>query len=560
MKKSYNNGQLMKIPTGFFTKQNFWLYVRQFFLLISLIILCSCGAAEEKNTEEESLPEVVVQTEVLKEPQANKDITVSMRTPKTLNPLLNEDITVDRTCKLIFEDLLTIDEFQKPMPNLAESYKFSEDGLVITVVLKNDILWHNGEHLTAYDVEFSINTIKSAGDGSIYKKKITNINSCNVVDDRTINIVYNSVYGGNAYSLDFPIIPKSYYGVEHDSLKPVGCGAYKFEYYERDKEMTLVANENYFKGKALIDKIFVYLTPNIEADKTSFEHGIIDVITSNIVDLGKYRGSMETNYTAFNTMYYDFIGFNYDNPVFSDKNIRKSIAHIISKDEIIESVYLGHALSTLMPINPNSWLYEPELSDFNFNSKLSEELIIESGYTAGEEGILTKTTETGKLTLNFRILVNLENAERVKLADILKKNLAAIGVKSEIINVPFEEYNSKIANREFDIIIGGYNLDVFPDLTFLFETSSIEKGTNIFKYSNPEMDAKLSMVRSSKNDQELKANIKDIQRLIAEEIPCISIVFRNSALLTNKNIYGEIMPTINNVYNNIQQWFVYDEE
>ncbi|MDR2940903.1 MAG: peptide ABC transporter substrate-binding protein [Clostridiales bacterium] len=524
-----------------------------------IIILCSCSSPEPAAPPKEADATLEAAGEDLIQPQPGKSVSISTRPPKTLNPLLNEDITVDRALRLIFDSLARIDEFQKPAPSLAEWFVFSEDGLTLTLKLKDGLVWHDGEGITAYDIEYSINTIKAAGENTIYKKNVTNINSCTVTDYLTVDIVFNSVYGGNSYSLDFPIIPMHYYGGTPDNMHPIGSAAYKFDYFEKDKEIGLVSNTAY-PEKPLIDQIIISITPNIDADRTSFEHGIIDAMTSDLVDLGKFRSSKEINITHYNTMYYDFIGFNYKNPVFSDVNIRKAIAHIISKEEIIESVYLGRATPTLMPVNPNSWLYDTDLADFNFNATLSQELIQASGYALDGDGFLSKDIEGTKHSLNFRILVNEENGERSKIAALLQKNLESVNVKGEIIEVPFEEYVQKINNREFDILVGGYNLSIFPDLTFLFETSSTASGTNIFSYSNPEMDSRLAAVRGSRNDTELKANTKALQQFMAQDIPCISLVFRNAALLTDTNIYGEIMPTVNNVFNNIHLWFVYEEE
>ena len=73
-------------------------------------------------------------------------LTLSMRIPETLNPLLNREETVDRILKLIYLPLLDFDETGKAMPAVAESWNMGEDGKTVSVQLKKDIMWQNGVH------------------------------------------------------------------------------------------------------------------------------------------------------------------------------------------------------------------------------------------------------------------------------------------------------------------------------------------------------------------------------------------------------------------------------
>ena len=118
-------------------------------------------------------------------------LNLTMRQPKTLNPLINDDITVDSILHLVFETLFVLDENQKPTPNLADSYSFSEDGLTLTINMKNNMYWQDGTSISAEDVIFSLDTIRNSPEGSLYKNVLRNISSYNS-SGSSVNITYSS--------------------------------------------------------------------------------------------------------------------------------------------------------------------------------------------------------------------------------------------------------------------------------------------------------------------------------------------------------------------------------
>lgn len=98
-----------------------------------------------------------------------------MRNPTSLNPLLNNDRTVNQVLNLVFDSLFVLNEEEKPVENLVESYAYSDTGSYMTLTLKKNILFHDGEELHADDVVYSIDTIKGAPDDSIYKVNVKKI-------------------------------------------------------------------------------------------------------------------------------------------------------------------------------------------------------------------------------------------------------------------------------------------------------------------------------------------------------------------------------------------------
>ena len=103
-------------------------------LLILCLGLCGCGKNEEKQDDFTAIGGEGTETVM------EDMLTLSMRIPETLNPLLNREETVDRILKLIYMPLLEFDETGKPSPAIAKSWEMGADGKTVTMQLQNDIM------------------------------------------------------------------------------------------------------------------------------------------------------------------------------------------------------------------------------------------------------------------------------------------------------------------------------------------------------------------------------------------------------------------------------------
>ena len=496
--------------------------------------------------QEEEIVEIIVTpepTEAVILPDKGGEIRLSVRAPKTLNPLLNEDQTVDNLLKLVFEPLAVLNDKQKPVSNLAE-FSFSSDGMSAVVTLKN-AKWSDSAPITSEDIAFSIQTLKNAPSEAIYANAVSNVDNCEPIDSRSARINFKRHYAAQAYSLCFPIIPQHYYegetGENFDkNLKPLGNGLYVVEKYEIMKSVKLTANDLSFREKPYISEITALVIPDKETELHAFEQSIIDAVAAPLANWGKYHGLRDIHVTEYDTTNFDFIGFNFNNSLFRDKNIRVAVAHCLNVEEIIDGVYLNHASRASAPINAESWLYEPDVAQYEFDLEEAGKLIGESEFSK----------------ISFSILVNSENDERSNIAEILSKNLESLNVKTEIISVGFDEFQEKLEVRDFDLFLGGYNLSTAPDLTFAFHSSKIGVGGNYMGYSDYLMDGLLEQAAGAVGDGNFLRAQSAVQKWVAEELPVISLVFRKSALLTDTNIRGEITPVLNNIFFNMNDWFI----
>ncbi len=527
-------------------------------LLAAIAIFIFSGCSGDKNNSQTTDNSIVVENTTSSESSESKnEIVLSMRTTQNLNPLTNEDESVDNILKLMFEPFVAIDETFKPQPSIAESWAFSEDGRTLSIKIKDNLYWHNGGKITADDVVFSVNTIKSSSENSVYKECGNNIVSCTKNGELNVSITFSRAYSGNIYYLTFPIISSSYYGsgkIEDKNLEPMGNSAYGFKSFTPAKELRLVKTDNSFGKTAATNDVCVNITPNKDTDLYSFDQGIIDVVYANVTEMGKYGTSNNKQIFEYPTNYIDYVAFNWNKTLFQDKNLRKAIAYALPKEEIAESVYLSHAQVANTIVNPSSWLYESEATKYEYDLDQAKTILEQSGWIDGNnDGIRERTTNELNEVLQFNILVNSENEERKQVALQLSEKLRTIGISATVEAVDFATYQERLLNNNFDIYIGGVEQNIIPDFTYLLGTGG---SMNFTGYSSEQTDLFLNACTNSFNDEDMKNSFSALQKYVAEEVIYLPIVYRNSAIFANNRINGDISATATNIFKNCYSWYI----
>lgn len=192
---------------------------------------------------------------------------LSSETIDTLNPVISQSEDVYYISKLIYDGLYDYDENMSVIPRLASEYTINTEKAFIEVTLKDGIKWHNGNNLKASDVVFTINAMKAAGSKCPYYNKISRIHSAFMRSKNVVAIYFNNNYNCSLDDLVFPIVPSSQYSgtgafvAAKDDFRPIGTGQYKYNSYNKKKQLELIPNDNYF-GTAAEKNITVTLLPD----------------------------------------------------------------------------------------------------------------------------------------------------------------------------------------------------------------------------------------------------------------------------------------------------------
>lgn len=515
----------------------------------------------------------------------------------TLNPLKTENKSYYHFSKLIFEGLFEFDKDLNVKEQLAESYEIRDEGRSIQIKLKDNILWHDGEKFKADDVAFTINTIKYSSADSIYGEMLvealgahgsTNIGKIidiSVLDDLNLIIKFDNSYSNNLEVLTFPIISRHTFeqgnrnnvniasALAIDDYKVLGTGPFKFTGYEKKKQITLKSNENYRDGKPYIDEIIGRVIGTESDILTAFETGQINVATTIGVDWDKYSQNKRINILEYTSPNYEFLGFNFSKEIFSGEDgqgLRRAIAYGIDRQSIIETVYLGHGTQTDVPIHPSSWLLSDDANSYGYNLDEAKKELKKIGWEDLDGDGLLEDSNGGKISLN--ILTNSYNLMRLKTAEMIKEDLLKLGIvvniqlddeKEDItrddIESQWAKTNESLSRGDYDIVLLGWQLSPISELTFALHSSNIYSNTNLIKYSNVEMDDVLEETFFMGTRDRKVDLYKNLQKLIVDDLPYVSLFFKNKALLVDSKIVGDLDPIFLNPYKGIEKCYIPEE-
>ncbi|WP_375691425.1 ABC transporter substrate-binding protein [Pseudooceanicola sp. LIPI14-2-Ac024] len=206
--------------------------------------------------------------------------------PRHFNAAIQSGVFTFMPASNIYASPLRYSDSWEPEPYVAESWETSEDGLTVTLHLRDDVKFHDGEPLTSADVKFSIETIKA---NHPFKTMLEPVASVDTPDDTTVVIHLAHPHPALLLAMSptlMPILPEHVYGPEHGdiqqnpaNLSPVGAGPFKFAEYVQGEYYKLVKNEDFFiEGKPYLDEVYVQIFPDSNSLILALERGDLDMV------------------------------------------------------------------------------------------------------------------------------------------------------------------------------------------------------------------------------------------------------------------------------------------
>ncbi|WP_129596834.1 peptide ABC transporter substrate-binding protein [Anaerophilus nitritogenes] len=529
-------------------------YIKIFFCCFLLICIVMLSACAKKSDDQPFGEEEIIKSS---EPVAGGQLRIPAIGFSTLNPIINDNESIYHLSNLIYEGLVTLDQNGRPQPALAKNWYVS-DGTTLIFELRDDVVWHDGEAFSAEDVKFTIDTLKLAGGLSIYKVYTNHIQNVQILDNYRVSINFDDPTYAAIEDFIFPIIPKHQFKdsknvYEFKNITPIGTGSYKIQKYNEYKDIELVINDYYWGKKPYISSVLVKKLPDNEAALTTVEVNKVDVASAMDFDWEKYSENKDLKIYEYVTQEYEFLGFNFRNTLLSDAKMRKVFAYTIDRHNLIDEVYLGHATLVDVPISPSSYLYQEEQKRYGKDLVKAKKLLKELGWIKKDNDPYLENESGQKIKIS--LLVNEENAQRVKSAESIASDLKEVGIEVSIHMVNFKEYERRIYTGQFDLLLGGWKLIENEDLSFLFHSKYI-KSTNFIQYANPNMDQILNEMTGIQDEALRRKKYEKFQKLFIEEIPYLSLYFKNSSIIVRGGVKGDILPTNSNIYNNIENWYI----
>jgi peptide/nickel transport system substrate-binding protein len=452
--------------------------------------------------------------------------------PSTLDPITSNEMISLRITELVFNGLVGIDEKQEIVPELAERWEVSKDGRTYTFFLRQDVMWHpkegeDAKPFTAEDLVFTYNIMMHPKTITPLKVRYEFIDKVEKLNDHTVQFTLKRPILNALAKFSFKVIPKHgpsnpLYLARGDAFvqHPIGTGPYILKTITTDREVVLVANENYFKGRPHINKLISkpFADQNIMTQALMF-NAIDMVVLVNPRDIPELQGDKRFVLQPYNALAYAFFGYNLRNPLLADKRVRKAFTYAVNRQEMLDSFFNGQGTIVSGPFAPGSWAYNLDVQPLPFDPPKAVALLKEAGFTPGPDGVMQKDGQKLALSLKVPIEKESEAVKRVVLA--FQNYLKNIGVA---VKVEFKEWQawkeSIFLEHDFNIIFASWVFDDSADISSLFHSAEIGPWKNNFgAYSNPEVDALIVESKLTLDHEKRRTVNRKLHAILAEEAP-----------------------------------------
>ncbi|QGM81130.1 ABC transporter substrate-binding protein [Otariodibacter oris] len=483
--------------------------------------------------------------------------------PSYFNPQLGTDgATLDSSGRPIFNGLTTFESgTTNVIPALAESWEVSDDGKSYTFHLRKGVKFHSNKEFTptrdfnADDVVFSFN--RQLDPNNPYNKvsggnyeyfigmDMPNIlDKIEKIDDYTVKIslkVPNAPFLANL-AMDFASVFSAEYAdamlkagtPEKVDSMPIGTGPFQFVSYQKDSSVRFKAFDDYWQGRAKIDRLVFSITPDASVRYAKLTKGECHAMPyPNPADIEKLQNDPNINVMTKPGLNIGYLSFNVQKAPFDNTKVRQALSYAVNKQAIVDAVYQGSGQVAKNPIPPTMWSYNDDIQDYDYDPEKAKALLKEAGFENGFDTEIWAMPVSRPYNPNAR-----------RMAELIQQDWANVGVNSKIVSYEWGEYLKRMRAGEHAVGMMGWTGDNGdPDnfLNTLLSCAAMEQGSNYAKFCYQPFNELVSEA-AQKVDKEKRTELyKQAQVVFHEQAPWINIAHSTTYFPVRKEVKGYVV-------------------
>jgi len=478
--------------------------------------------------------------------------------PLALDPHLAGDAASMDYVVEIFSGLMVYDPELNLLPDIAESYEVSDDGLVYTFKLRPNVTFHDGKPVRAQDFKYSFERACNPTTGSNTAEtylgdivgcreklqgQVDDMAGVEVVDDFTLRLTIDEPKGFFPAKLTYPTA----YVVDREnverggrmwSTQPNGSGPFKLAKYEPGQTViSLQRNDNYYRNPQPILQEVRHIVNSPLDPLAGYEQGFsTESSTYSVAKIGtdalsNIGDNLASQLVPVHLMSVYYIGFNVNQPPFDDVNIRRAFNLALDKRNVVKAYQVDSSVANgIVPLNMPGY-QNPDLSDYEFDLEHALDLIAASSY--GTASNLPPIT----------LYVSDPDSIHNNIIASYKENL---GLDITLQPVPWGDYlvNLNRPDMPYQMFYLGWIAD-YPDpqnfLEILFHSESSQ---NYGGYTNLAVDELLNQARGTQDATERLALYRDVEQMLLDDAAWIPLYFETEYWLVKPTVKNFTIPPI----------------
>jgi peptide/nickel transport system substrate-binding protein len=450
---------------------------------------------------------------------------------ETMDPALATSFPEYARVAMIYDLLVWVDDSFKPQPMLAESWEFNDKADEWTFHLRQDVLFHDGDKLTAKDVVYTYRRVLDPATASPGAGEMGGLSPdvIEAVDDYTVR-----------FKLPYPVVELPLLinnghvwivkeGMTHDDLltKGIGSGPYKLDSFIPGEDPTvLVKNEKYWRsGLPKVDALEMRSIAESSARLAALERGQVDVIEDPpLTDIAKLEGNPDLTVVKSRTGAWDAFIMMVDTPPCDNNNLRLALKYCLDRQQFVDLVLLGYGdVANDVPVP--SWIdYGIEEPPRARDIAKAKQLLSEAGYSNG---------------VDLELYTSGTRPTWMAAAPILKEQAAEAGINIDIKMASADTYWSEVWMKEPFCMTGWSARPCDAMLSVAFLSTAEWNETHWYR---KDWDAIIEKARQTTDYEQRKALYQQAQQMLIDEGGCIVPYFMNALGATLKGVTGWLPP------------------
>lgn len=459
-----------------------------------------------------------------------------------LNPLFDSYNAADRDVnRLIFSGLVRFDARGLPTADLAESWGFSEDGLLYNFTLREGLKWHDGQDLTAEDVIFTYGLLLEDSEyiPTDLRDFWTNIEING--EGRQVQFKLPEPFAPFMDYLTIGILPQHLLGAlpvgeivnSPFNLQPIGSGPFRFEraMVENDQVTGIVLRrfDDYYGQAPFLDQVIFRYYPDSASALAAYQEGQvqgISQISSDILqralaepELAIYTGRKPEQAMVLFNLKSQQASF------LEELEVRKALLMGINRQAIIDRILGSQAIVADGPVFPGTWAYYEGIRRQGYDPDGARTLLTEAGFILSEENPAVRAKEG--VDLAFTMLYPDDDAH-LAVAEALKAYWTELGVQVELEGVPYDLLVSeRLQSRDYEAALVDLNFTRSPDPDPypFWDSMQATNGQNYTQWNNKIASEYLEQARVTTDLAERTRLYRNFQVIFTDELPALPLYY-----------------------------------
>lgn len=454
----------------------------------------------------------------------------------------------------IYDYLVVFDDEMNLVPSLAESWEVSSDATEWTFRLREGVMFHDRTPFNAEAVKFSLERVLDPDLASPRTWPVDMLDHVEVMDEYTAKAVLQypftpflshlANYGQGAIVSPTAV---NQYGEDY-SRYATGTGAFKLVEWVPGEYFVLGVNEDYWKGRAKLDKVNPKVVVEAVTRMVELETGNLDMLPdAPDADVQRLRAHPDITVYDIPPMNVRYLGFNHLSKFFQDKRVKQALSYAVNKEAIAEHLMLGQGLVAKGCLPPMIWGAKPDLPGFPYDPDRARDLLAEVGWTdEDEDGVVEAHGVNGieDGTKFITVMYAWEDYRYLPLAEAVAADMQAVGVQSNMEVFDWGTFAEKTKRMTghgegFDTYILGWNDKADPDDT-LYALFHSESSENHPFYENEEFDRTIMDARAETDLDKRLGLYYTAQDIMQDDPPWIWLVHAKIAFAAQNWVKGYV--------------------